>query len=185
MHRNVVSLNDGQPDIEITKWDLGRLQHLLSVHATTWSWRAVEFLAGELNRARIVDQKDMSDSIVTMRSRVVFREEDSELGQVVTLAYPSDREFYDDALSVLTPVGAALIGLSAGQSITFPAPDGRPKKITVLRIISQPEDSGRTDRGFTRSPVAEGRVQNRPSGGGGPMMTIGVPNVARTVPPVQ
>lgn len=145
MQTNVLTHTDGQPDIIVTKWDLGRLQHLLSFHATTWSWRAVEFLVRELMRAQVVDEKEVPGDIVTMRSRIVFREDDSEIEQVVTLAYPSDRDFYDDALSVLTPVGAALIGLSEGQSITYPAPDGRRKTLTVLKIVSQPERTSRTE----------------------------------------
>lgn len=139
MKSNALPRSDGQPDIKVTKWDLGRLDHLLSFHATTWSWKAVEFLVRELMRAHIVDEKDVPDDIVTMRSRVAFRVDDSEIDQVVTLAYPSDRDFYDDALSVLTPIGAALIGLSEGQSITYPAPDGRGKTLTVLKVMSQPE----------------------------------------------
>lgn len=130
------------PDIKVTKWDLGRLRHLLGDHATTWSWKAVEFLAGELMRAQIVDEETVSADIVTMRSRVVFREEDSGLDQVVTLAYPGDRDLYDDALSVLTPVGAALIGLSEGQSMSYPTPDGRRRTLTVLKVLSQPERAG-------------------------------------------
>jgi regulator of nucleoside diphosphate kinase len=137
---------DAQPDIRVTKWDLGRLQHLLSSHATTWSWRAVEFLVRELMRAHIVDEESIPGNIVTMRSRVMISENDGGLDQVVTLAYPSDRDFYNDALSVLTPVGAALIGLSEGQSITYPGPDGRLKTLTVLKILSQPERKVEADQ---------------------------------------
>ncbi len=145
METSELSQTYTQPDIKVTNWDLGRLQHLLGFHATTWSWRAVEYLVRELMRAHIVDEKDVPGDIVTMRSRVAFRMDDSEIDQVVTLAYPSDRDFYHDALSVLTPVGAALIGLSEGQSITYPAPDGRPKRVTVLKIVSQPERTSRAE----------------------------------------
>lgn len=145
MHTNVLAHIGGQPAIRVTKWDLGRLQHVLGIHATRWSWRAVEFLVRELMRAQIVGEKDVPGDLVTMRSRVVYRVDDRQIDQVATLTYPSDREFYDDALSVLTPVGAALIGLSEGQSITYPSPDGRRRTLTVLRIMSQPERAGRTE----------------------------------------
>jgi regulator of nucleoside diphosphate kinase len=154
MQLNVVSHIDSQPDIKVTKWDLGRLQHLLSFHATTWSWRAVEFLVRELMRAHVVDEMDIPGDIVTMRSRVMYREDDSEIDQVVTLTYPSDRDFYHDALSVLTPVGAALIGLSEGQAITYPGPDGRPKRVKVIRILSQPEHTKRS------RPTSLGQQEN-------------------------
>ncbi len=152
MQSNVLSHCDGQPDIKVTKWDLGRLQHLLGIHATTWSWKAVEFLVRELMRAHIVDEKDVPNDIVTMRSRVAFRVGDSDLDQVATLAYPGDRDYYDDALSVLTPVGAALIGVSEGQSIAYPAPDGRLASLRVVKIMSQPERTSRTDRESVRPP---------------------------------
>jgi regulator of nucleoside diphosphate kinase len=144
MPSNVLSQLEGQPNIIVTKWDLGRLQYLLSAHATTWSWRAVEFLVGELMRAHIVDEEIVPGNIVTMRSRVMYRESDSEVDQVITLAYHSDRDLYPDALSVLTPLGAALVGLPEGQSITYPAPDGRLKRARVVQILSQPERCGRT-----------------------------------------
>ena len=144
MESRATSPTDNQPDIKITKWDLGRLDHLLSQHAITWSWKAVEFLVRELMRANILDDSEIPSGIVTMRSRVVFRDDGNELDQVVTLAYPGEREYFDDALSVLTPVGAALIGLSEGQSIRYPAPDGRWKMLTVLKVLSQPEHSRRT-----------------------------------------
>lgn len=145
-------LSHARPEIKITSWDLGRLQHVLSFHATKWSWRAVEFLVRKLMRAHIVNDNDVPDDTVTMRSRLMFREDNCGVDQVVTLTYPGDREFYDDALSVLTPVGAALIGLSEGQSVTFPAPDGRHTTLTVLKILSQPERTRRTERDGTDTP---------------------------------
>lgn len=152
MQSTVSSHGFGQPDIKVTKWDLGILQHQLGIHATAWSWKAVEFLVRELMRAHIVDEKDIPDNIVTMRSRVAFRVNDSEVDQVATLAYPGERDFYDDALSVLTPVGAALIGVSEGQSIVYPAPDGRPASLRVVKIMSQPERKSRTDGELVQSP---------------------------------
>ena len=149
MPSDILSHVDGRPDITVTKWDLGRLQHLLSYHATKWSWSAVEFLVRELMRANIVNDSDIPDDTVTMRSRVMFRDNSTGIERVVTLTYPSDREFYDDALSVLTPVGAALIGLAAGQSITFSGPDGRKKRITVVKILSQPEWTRRVESNRT------------------------------------
>lgn len=152
MNANLLSHAASQPKITITKWDLGKLDHLVSFHADIWSWRAVEFLMRELMRAVVVGEDELQNDIVTMRSQVAFREGDSEIEQVVTLTYPHDRDFFDDALSVLTPVGAALLGLSEGQSIGYPAPDGSRKTLTVLRIISQPERNGRHGNRAERHP---------------------------------
>jgi regulator of nucleoside diphosphate kinase len=132
-----------RPEIRVTETDLNNLKHLLSIHGTRWSWRAVEFLVRELLRAEIVDGGSVPANVVTMGSRVEYREQGQSSSQVVTLSYPGEREFFDDAISILTPVGAALIGLTAGQSICYAGPDGRPVTIKILRVMSQPEANHR------------------------------------------
>ncbi len=132
-----------RPEIRVTESDLNNLKHLLSIHGTRWSWRAVEFLVRELMRAEIVDGGTVPANVVTMGSRVEYRERGQSSSQVVTLSYPGEREFFDDAISILTPVGAALIGLAAGQSICYAGPDGRPVTIEILRVMSQPEANHR------------------------------------------
>lgn len=156
MDSRVLPAIDAVDDIMITKWDLGRLDHLLSQHATTWSWKAVEFLVRELMRAKIVDDGEIAPDVVTMRSRVAFSEDDRDLCQIATLAYPGEQEFYDDAISVLSPTGAALIGLSEGQSIAYPAPDGGRRTISVIKVLSQPEATRRAARAAT-SAASRGR----------------------------
>jgi regulator of nucleoside diphosphate kinase len=132
-----------RPEITVTKWDLGNLECLLSIHATHWSWRSVEFLVRELMRATVVDEGAIPANVVTMGSRLEYSEEGRNSTQVATLSYPGEREFLDDAISVLTPVGAALLGLAAGQSICYAGPDGRPVTITVIRVVYQPEANSR------------------------------------------
>lgn len=132
-----------RPDIMVTKGDLDNLQCLLSIHATHWSWKSVEYLVRELMRATIVDESSIPTDVVTMGSRVEYREEGGNSNQVVTLSYPGEREFVDDAISVLTPIGAALLGLAVGQSICYAGPDGRPITLTVTRVVYQPEANSR------------------------------------------
>lgn len=132
-----------QPDVTVTRSDLSSLQCLLSIHATNWSWRSVEFLVRELMRASIVEESLIPPDVVTMGSRVEYHEEGRDSTRVVTLSYPGDREFIDDAISVLTPIGAALIGLAEGRSIRYAGPDGRPVTITVIRVLYQPEANSR------------------------------------------
>lgn len=132
-----------RPDVTVTKADLSSLECLLSIHATHWSWRSVELLVRELMRATIVEESAIPADVVTMGSRVEYREEGRNSSQVVTLSYPGEREFIDDAISVLTPIGAALLGLAAGQSISYAGPDGHPLTLTIQRVIYQPEASHR------------------------------------------
>lgn len=132
-----------RPEIMVTRSDLGNIECLLSIHATHWSWRSVEYLVRELMRATIVDEESIPSDVVTMGSRVEYRQEGRGSTQVVTLSYPGEREFLDDAISVLTPIGAALLGLAAGQSICYAGPDGCPVTITIVRVVYQPEANHR------------------------------------------
>ena len=132
-----------RPDITVTKEDLSNLECLLSIHATHWSWKSVEYLVRELMRATIVEEHLIPPDVVTMGSRVEYREEGQGSSRIVTLSYPGEREFIDDAISVLTPIGAALIGLAPGQAICYAGPDGRPVTIKVIGVLYQPEANHR------------------------------------------
>ena len=131
------------PEIRVTKENLGRLDTMLVDHAPIRSWRAVEFLVRELMRAKIIDPNEIPAQVATMGSRVEYREDGSRIPRVATLAYPGDFRLYEDAISVLTPVGAVLLGLSEGQSMSYPGPDGTPKSITVTKVLYQPEAARR------------------------------------------
>ena len=130
---------DSWPDIQITMGNRQRLSQLLEDHAPIRSWRAVEFLIRELMRAVVVTDEEVPADVVTMRSRVSFRDDDKATSETVTLAYPGELHLYEDALSVLTPLGAALLGLSAGQSISYPKPQGGLRTIIVTKVLHQPE----------------------------------------------
>ncbi|MCI0429677.1 MAG: nucleoside diphosphate kinase regulator [Rhodospirillales bacterium] len=132
------------PEIKVTKADLGKLDAMLAHRSPIRSWKAVEILVRELLRAEIVDEHEIPAHIVTMGSRVEFREAENELSTVATLVYPGDSGLYEDAVSVLTPIGAILLGLSEGQSMRYSGPDGKPKTISVKKILHQPEAAQRT-----------------------------------------
>jgi regulator of nucleoside diphosphate kinase len=130
------------PEIQLTRRDFGRLDQLTATQASPESLRVVDFLVRELSRARIVDSDRIGADVVTMYSEVLFRDEESRRERTVTLVYPREHALHDGALSVLSPLGAALIGLKEGQSISFETIDGRSRRITVVRVLSQPD----TDR---------------------------------------
>ena len=127
------------PEIQITKSNRQQLDQLLADHSPVRSWRAVEFLVRELMRASIVDDDAAPQTVVTMRSQVSFRQEGSTTIETITLAYPGESDAYEDAMSVLTPLGAALLGLSEGQSISYPRPHEGMTTVTVLKVHYQPE----------------------------------------------
>jgi regulator of nucleoside diphosphate kinase len=125
------------PEIKVTKADRGKLDTMLAHHSPIRSWKAVEILVRELLRAEIVDEHEVPAQVVRMGSRVEFREAGDELSIVATLVYPGDSGLYDDAVSVLTPIGAILLGLSEGQSMPYSGPDGKPKTISVMKVLRQ------------------------------------------------
>jgi regulator of nucleoside diphosphate kinase len=124
------------PAITVTHQDLQRLEHLLD--SLDDFGPAAEALDDELARARIVPREEISSQVVTMNSRVHCREEGTGKDYHLTLVYPQDAR-QDGNVSVLAPMGSALLGLSVGQHIDWPTPNGKQLKLTLLDIEYQPE----------------------------------------------
>ena len=125
-----------RPDITLTRRDVGDLDALLGGAVLDRLGRVGEFLLDELARAHIVDDDAAAPSLVTMGATVRFRDDDTGRVTEATLVYPREAGSRDHAVSVLTPVGAALLGLSQGQSIDYETFDGRRKRLTVLAVES-------------------------------------------------
>lgn len=127
------------PPITITRLDLQRLERLLdSQEAGGPDSSALE---RELARAQVVGHDEVPPGVVTMNSRVHCREEGSGKDYHLTLVYPQDAGA-DGRVSVLAPVGSALLGLSVGQHIDWPGPGGKLIKLTLLAVEYQPEAAG-------------------------------------------
>jgi regulator of nucleoside diphosphate kinase len=120
------------PAIHLTQNDLRRLDALLAGLAGTIS-RTVDYLSRGLERASIVAD-DASLSFVKLGSRASFEDETGKL-YTGTITFPGESAGHPDAISILTPVGAALLGLAEGQSISYETLDGRTKTLTVLRLL--------------------------------------------------
>jgi regulator of nucleoside diphosphate kinase len=86
-----------------------------------------------MDRAKVVQDGSVPRDVVRMGSTVTFRSDDGrELTE--TLVYPVDEDSDAHKISVMTPVGAALIGLAEGQSISWTARDGRRHELTVVKV---------------------------------------------------
>lgn len=101
---------------------------------------AAEALLVEIERARIVPDHKLAHDIVRMGSHVQYRTDRDDLVEV-ELVYPVDADISAGKVSVLTPVGAALIGLRTGQSITWETRDGRKNVLTVLSVIQPAQEA--------------------------------------------
>lgn len=93
-----------------------------------------ELLLDEIDRAAICDRADIPPNVVTMGSKVTFRDEDSGAERTVRLVYPGDADISSGRMSILTPVGAGLIGLSVGQSINWPDRGGAEHRLTIVGV---------------------------------------------------
>jgi regulator of nucleoside diphosphate kinase len=133
------------PNIIITHEDRNKLALLVDAHAADSNNDLIDSLDQEINRARIVEPGEIPPDVVTMNSRVVFRDDGSQSTQTVTLVYPGQENSVEGRISILTPVGAALLGLSEGQNISYATPDGRQKSLTLLKVLYQPEAASQTD----------------------------------------
>lgn len=134
-----MSIRGVAPVIVIARPDYERLSNLAdSARATPL---VGNYLAGELERARIVEAHEIEPTVVTMRSRVLFRDESTGDTRTVSLVYPGEENIDEGCISILTPVGAALLGLSEGQSIEWETLTGESRVLTVLRLLSQTSPS--------------------------------------------
>lgn len=95
-----------------------------------------EYLAEELSRAFIVPDDACAANVVRMGSTVTYREDSSGRVRTVTLVFPKDANIDQHRISILTPIGAALIGLSPAQTIEWPTPGGTMETLTVLNVTN-------------------------------------------------
>ncbi|MFH7587884.1 MULTISPECIES: nucleoside diphosphate kinase regulator [Oceanimonas] len=127
------------PPVTISTLDLARLEALLDKQPDS---DAVRRLENELERATIVTPQEMPDNIVTMNSVIRFSMAGSDETFTKTLCFPRDMDGSKDKISVLAPIGTALLGLSVGQCIEWPGPNGRPLTVTITDVEYQPERAG-------------------------------------------
>jgi regulator of nucleoside diphosphate kinase len=95
---------------------------------------AASLLLDELERAEIRADHLVADSVIGMQSVVEFVDGAHDLRRAVTLVYPTEANISEGRISILTPVGAGLIGLTAGQSIHWPDRDGRERVLQILPV---------------------------------------------------
>lgn len=129
------------PRLLITDQDFHRLTALVS----QIDGPQADALDEELSRADVVSHKEVPSDIVTMNSRVRFLDETTKQESEMTLVYPQDAKLEENRISILAPVGVALLGLKVGETIDWKMPNGSVKKLKVLHIEFQPEAAGQFD----------------------------------------
>jgi regulator of nucleoside diphosphate kinase len=129
-----------KPKITITSNDAERLEALLASFPNR-AFPGRDELEAELARAEIVDAENIPPNVVTMNSRVRFRIESSQEAFYLTLVYPPDVDANGGTISILAPVGSALLGLTEGDEIEWPRPGGGTLRVSIEKVITQPEQA--------------------------------------------
>jgi regulator of nucleoside diphosphate kinase len=124
-----------KPRIAIHERDFQRLSDLAEAAVKAMP-DVAEYLEHELERARII--KGDASQVVGMGSQVRYQDETTGDIHDVTLVYPAESDIGRGRVSVLTPIGAALLGLSAGQSIDWTTRSGDLRRLTVLSVGEAP-----------------------------------------------
>lgn len=136
-------MSEEQPRTQVTDQDWRRLRSLITMTLGRWRPEACASLDARLARAEVVRTRAVRPDVVTMNSRVGFEVGDGGPRLVRTLVYPWDAEpARPDRLSVLAPLGSALLGLSVGDAVTWAPPGGAPTRARVLEVSYQPEAEG-------------------------------------------
>ncbi|MDZ5697942.1 nucleoside diphosphate kinase regulator [Chelativorans sp. M5D2P16] len=129
-----------KPKITLCRTDHDRLLGL----ATAMEDRdpaLAETMLSELERARVVKDNALPATVVRMGSSVTYTADDND-PKTVTLVFPAEADIAEGRVSVTTPVGTALIGLSAGQSINWTARNGQIHRLTIVEIRQPEEEAG-------------------------------------------
>lgn len=129
--------------IFVTTNDLKRLDELLSV-AGAFNYldrNDLKSLNSELGRAKIVDSRDVPPTVVTMNTRLRFLDLDDGSQTEVTLVFPAQANIDEGKISVLSPIGTALLGYAKGDKIEWMVPAGA-RRIQIEDILYQPESAG-------------------------------------------
>lgn len=125
--------------VYVSKSDMQRLRALAESHGSGRDAASAERLEAELDRAIVVDQ--LPPHVVGIGSRVTFEDERTGSVREVVLVYPKEADASAGRISVLAPVGSALLGLTTGDNIEWPLPDGRRAHLRILSVTAPGPDA--------------------------------------------
>ncbi len=134
-----------KPEIIISSLDADRLYTLMESLPAN-SFAGEKELEAELARASIVEPHEVPATVVTMNSTVNFVVESTGEEFTLTLVYPKNIDSIGDKISILAPVGSALLGLSQGDQIEWPKPGGGLVTVNIKEVTYQPERAGELHR---------------------------------------
>jgi regulator of nucleoside diphosphate kinase len=140
MKRGVIM---GERTIYVTEFDQERLSSLLD-GTRSWNNKDRDYLTRleqELEWAQMVPPRDIPNDVVTMNSQARIRDLDSDEEMVFTLVFPVEADYERGRLSVLAPIGTALLGYRAGDTVEWEVPGGV-RRLKIEQVLYQPEAAG-------------------------------------------
>lgn len=137
----MMSIMNSKPKITVSTLDLDRLEALLDATPDR-DFAGKAALQAELDRAEVLEPEQMPPDVVTMNSTVRFALQGGSEAFSQTLVYPKDADGSADRISILAPVGGALLGMKVGDTIEWPGPSGKPLAVRIVEIVYQPERAG-------------------------------------------
>lgn len=129
-----------KPQIIISEQDLNRLETMLEHQQQLTP--TMQHLEDELARATVVSPQDVPANVVSMNACVLITIGESAEPSEVVLVYPHDFKGEKNQVNVVAPIGAAILGLSEGQQIQWPQPDGHLMQVKIEKVLFQPEREG-------------------------------------------
>jgi len=134
-------------EIRLTDLDAARLERSLieQLRESPEPAQGTAELEELLDAAAVVPSATIDPNVVTMNSTVVLEEQPAGRCMTVTLVYPRDSDPERSRVSVLSPVGRALIGARVGEAIKVSVPGNPPRELRVVEMKYQPEANGRFD----------------------------------------
>ncbi|HLT89450.1 MAG TPA: nucleoside diphosphate kinase regulator [Woeseiaceae bacterium] len=133
------------PHIIVSERDAERLEALLE-KLPSGSFPGKAALEAELERAELVPPEEVPPDVVTMNSTIRFRVASTDEEFTLRLVYPKDVDDSGGTISILAPVGSALLGLKQGDEIEWPKPGGGTIRVQLVEIVYQPERAGEFHR---------------------------------------
>lgn len=130
-------------EIHITDYDMQRLRKLLE-GAQSWNQKDREYLENlqeELDQAVLVPSHKVPANVVTMNTQMRVRDLDADKIMMLQLVFPSEADFERGKVSILAPIGTALIGYQAGDTVEWEVPSGT-RRLRIEEITYQPEAAG-------------------------------------------
>jgi regulator of nucleoside diphosphate kinase len=133
-----------QTNIHITKPDYERLMKLIEIareREGDANREYIDTLEEELDRAEVVQQKDIPEDVITMRSKVRLKDLDTGEEMIYRLVFPTEANYNEGRISILAPIGTAMLGYRRDDVIEWQVPSGV-RSLSVEEVLYQPESKG-------------------------------------------